>query len=61
MYQNKVKLRQIAKIIELSKLPKEQLRELNEGLHWAYTGSELTKLQLIYQITFLADAPDWED
>jgi len=53
-----VKIRHIKKIIKLSKLPKSKLIKMNEDLERAYTGEELTKEQLIFQITFLMDAPD---
>jgi hypothetical protein len=35
-----------------------ELRRINRSNDRAYTGKELTKLQLIYQIVFQADAPN---
>lgn len=52
-----VSIRQVKKIADLSKKPIAELREMNRDLERAYTGKELTKYQLIFQIVFYRDAP----
>ena len=52
-----IKIKNIEEIIKLSKKSKKELRKMNCALERAYTGKELTKYQLIYQIVFLMDAP----
>jgi len=51
----KIKIKDLKEIAKLSKKNIQELRKLNP--HGAYTGKELTKYQLIYQIVFLMDAP----
>ncbi len=51
-------LQQIKKIVKLANLKIGELRKLNIELERAYTGKELTKEQLIYQIVFLRDSPN---
>jgi hypothetical protein len=53
-----IQIRDIKRIVELSGKSKKELREMNRKLERAYTGEELTKYQLIFQIVFLADAPN---
>ena len=54
----KIKLRHIEKIIKYSKMSYSELIKINrEDNYPAYSG-RLTKLQLIYQLVFLMDAPD---
>lgn len=53
-------LRNIKGIGQLYKKPISELRKLNDENGRLYNGRELTKEQLIYQLTFLADAPDNE-
>jgi len=48
----------VKRIAKLSKKSKKELRQLNRELERAYTGKELSKWQLIFQIVFLKDAPD---
>ena len=50
-----VKIKDLKQIAKLSKKSKSSLRKLNPER--AYSGKELTKYQLIYQIVFLRDAP----
>jgi len=52
-----VKIKNLKEITRLSKKPISELRKINESLQRTYTGKELTKYELIYQIVFLADAP----
>lgn len=51
-----IPLGDIEKIIKLSKKSYSDLIKMNKDLERSYTG-RLTKNQLIYQITFLRDAP----
>jgi hypothetical protein len=51
------KIRHLKEIAKLSKKSKSELRKMNCALERAYTGKELTKYQLIFQIVFLIDAP----
>jgi hypothetical protein len=53
-----VKLQHLKEVIRLNDLTKHELRRINRTNDRAYTGKELTKLQLIYQIVFQADAPN---
>lgn len=48
----------IEKIIHFSKLSVPELRKLNANEHHLYQGKELTKIQLVFQLVFLMDAPD---
>ena len=50
-------IKNMKQILKLGKLPIAKLRQLNEENHGAYTGKELTKYELIYQIVFLRDSP----
>jgi len=50
-----VSFKDLERIIELSKLRINKLRKLNPDR--AYSGRELTKSQLIFQIIFKIDAP----
>ena len=52
-----IKIRHIKEIAKLSKKSKQELCKMNSALERAYTGKELTKYQLIFQIVFLMDAP----
>jgi hypothetical protein len=52
-----VKIRDLKEIVRLSKKSISELRKMNEKLERAYTGKELKKYELIFQIVFLADAP----
>ena len=52
-----IKIRDLKEIAKLSKKSKQELRKMNYALERAYTGKELTKYQLIFQIVFLMDAP----
>ncbi len=45
-------------ILELSKESITELRKLNAANGRLYSGKELTKNQLIFQLVFLMDAPD---
>jgi AmiR/NasT family two-component response regulator len=53
-----VKIRHIKKIMMLSKLSRKLLRKLNSAQDRLYNGKELNRAQLIFQLTFLMDAPD---
>lgn len=53
----KITIHNLKQIARLSKKSKKQLRKLNCNLERAYTGKELTKYELIFQIVFLMDAP----
>jgi hypothetical protein len=53
-----VSINHIKMISKLSKLPKSKLIALNKKQERLYTGRELTKYQLIFQLTFLMDAPN---
>lgn len=50
-----VKINHIKEISKLSKKTILELRKLNP--HGAYTGKELNRYQLIYQIVFQMDSP----
>jgi hypothetical protein len=52
-----IKIKHLKEIAKLSKKSKKELRKMNCSLERAYTGKELTKYQLIFQIVFLMDAP----
>jgi hypothetical protein len=52
-----IEIRHLKEIVRLGKKPKKELRKINHELERLYTGAELTKYQLIYQIVFLMDAP----
>ena len=53
-----VRLDHIQTIIDLSQKSKSELLKLNRELERAYHNSDMSKAQLIYQITFLRDAPE---
>lgn len=50
-------LKNVQEIIKLSKLSKKKLRKLNANQDRLYTGTDLSKDQLIFQIVFFMDAP----
>jgi hypothetical protein len=52
-----LKSKHLKEIARLSKKSITELRKMNCELERAYTGKELTKYQLIFQIVFLMDAP----
>jgi hypothetical protein len=52
-----IKIKHLKEIARLSKKSITELRKMNCELERAYTGKELTKYQLIFQIVFLMDAP----
>lgn len=52
----KITIENLKQISRLSKKTNRELRGLNP--HGAYSGKELTKYQLIFQIVFLMDAPN---
>ena len=58
MEKKHVTIEHIKWIIQLSKVSKKILREYNARQERIYNGPELTKKQLIYQLTFLMDSPD---
>lgn len=49
-------IQNIADIIKYSKMSVQRLRKLNKENGRLYNGKELTKYQLIYQLTYLMDA-----
>jgi hypothetical protein len=53
-----IEMKHIKEIAGLSKKSIRKLRKLNRELERAYTGKELTRYQLIFQIVFNVDAPD---
>jgi len=52
-----VTIQNLKEVVKLSKKSLPQLRKMNKSLERAYTGKELTKYQLIFQIVFLMDSP----
>jgi hypothetical protein len=52
-----VSIQHIEQIIKLSKYSTSKLKRLNQEYDRLYTGPELTKPELIYQLTFIMDAP----
>jgi len=52
-----VSIDQIKEISKLSKKSKSKLIKINRKLERAYTGKDLTKNMLIFQIVFKRDAP----
>ena len=58
MIAGNVSINDVKQISRLSKMSIQILRKKNAELDRAYTGKELTKFQLIYQIVFHRDAPN---
>lgn len=52
-----IRISNIEEIIRLSRFSLRKLRRLNREQDRLYTGPELTKAELIFQLTFKRDAP----
>ena len=52
------RLQNVENIIKYSKMSYSKLIKLNRETNYPAYSGRLTKLQLIYQLTFLRDAPD---
>ena len=54
-----INIRHLKKIAKLSKKSIKDLQKMNRALERTYTGKELTKYELIFQIVFRRDAPKY--
>jgi hypothetical protein len=52
-----VRISNIEEIMRLSRFSLRKLRRLNREQDRLYTGDELTKAELVFQLTFLRDSP----
>lgn len=51
-----VKLKDIKRVVKLSKKSKKKLRKMNCAMERTYQGKELKKHELIFQIVYAMDA-----